>query len=308
VATAIDSGWSWDRVGVNNNGISLSPDGSRLAVVARASNSDDIRIKQLETGPFTRLTFDGAAMRPLWSRDGRHVWYISRDSISASLYRRRADGTGSPVLVLDPANRVEEVVETPDSAVMIVRVSLPGGAAGRRIYLFRPAAGTGDSALTPLLDSPDFNQVSPALSPDGRWLAYVSNESGRDEVYVRPFPNVEGGRWQVSRDGGTEPAWAHSGKELYFRSAGANGGRGSVVAVPVLPGQGFVMGEQKELFRDRYLRDQWHAQYVVTPDDRRFIFVQDVSAGDDGTSAPSASMILIQHWLAELDLGRPGGR
>ncbi len=307
VATAVDTSWSWTQFPVNNNGLALSPDGRRLAVTAQQSGSDDIWVKQLDTGPVTRLTFDGHAMRPVWSRNGQYLWYGSRDSTGLNLYRRRADGTGSPELVLDPTDGVEEVVETPDTAVMIVRVSGGGGAGGRRIFLFRPAAGNGDSALSPLLVSPDYNQMAPALSPDGRWLAYTSNESGRNEVYVRPFPNVDGGRWQVSRDGGNEPVWAHSGRELYFRAARAGGSR-SVVAVPILPGAGFAMGTQRVLFEDRYFRDQYHAQFALTPDDRRFIFKRFLDTGSDQTAAPPANMILIQHWLAELDLGRPGGR
>jgi hypothetical protein len=74
------------------------------------------------------------------------------------------------------------------------------------------------------------------------------------------------------------------------------------VAVPILPGQAFVMGDQKELFPDRYLRDQYHAQYVVTPDDRRFIFVEWKREGDDGTASAPAPPVLAQHWLAEMDL------
>ncbi len=301
VASQIDSNWTWQHTGQNNNGIALSPDGGRLAVATRDGGKEDLYVKQLEHGPFTRLTFDGRARRPVWSRNGKDVWYTSMDSTGLSLYRRRADGTGSPALILDLADNVEEVIETPDTAVMIVRTSATGGTSGRRIYIFRPAEGTGDSALTPLLDSPDYSQIAPALSPDGRWLAYTSDESGRNEVYVRPFPNVDNGRWQVSRDGGNEPVWAHSGRELFFRSNRA-GRRGSIVAVPILPGQAFVMGDQKELFPDRFRRDPYHAQYVVTPNDRRFIFVELKREGQSDAVAAPAPPVLAQHWLAEMDL------
>jgi len=304
VASPIDTSWTWQQL-VGNNGLALSPDGGRLAVGINESSGQNIWIKQLDAGPLTRLTFEPQTIRPVWSADGRYLWYGSRDSTGLRLLRRRADGTGAPEAILDPAGDVEEVVETRDTAVMIVRLTVPSG--GRQIFLFRRAAGTGDSALTPLLAAPGYNQIAPALSPDNRWLAYTSNESGRNEVYVRPFPNVDDGRWQVSRDGGIEPMWSHNGRELFFRSTSPR----ALVAVPLLtkPGSGFQMGEQQVLFQDPYWRDQYHAQYAVSPDDRRFVFKRrPATDGTDSGSPTEAVAILVQHWLAELDLGRPGGR
>ncbi|HRZ09161.1 MAG TPA: protein kinase, partial [Gemmatimonadales bacterium] len=303
VSSLIDTSWSWRQL-VGSNGLALSPDGRQLAVSINETSGQNIWVKQLDAGPLTRLSFEKRTIRPVWSADGRYLWYGSNDSTGLRLLQRRADGTASPEPILDPTGDVEEVVETRDTAVMIVRLTVPGG--GRQIFLFRRAAGTGDSALSPLLAAPGYDQKSPALSPDGRWLAYTSNESGRNEVYVRPFPDVDAGRWQVSRNGGIEPMWSHSGRELFFRSQGPR----TFVAVPILAnaGTGFQMGEQLALFDDPYFRDQYHAQYAVSPDDRRFVFKRLAGDGfEPGSSAPAIA-ILVQHWLAELDLSRPAGR
>ena len=178
---------------------------------------------------------------------------------------------------------------------MIVRMTDAGG---RRIFLFRRNAGTGDSALTPLLAAKTYDQVSPALSPDGRWLAYTSTESGRPEVYVRPFPDVEAGRWQISRDGGLEPVWSHTGRELFFRSESPR----TMVSVPVLPGPAFATGDQKVLFEDRFFRDRLHVQYAVTPDDQRFLFRRRVPRDETPDATVDPGVMLVRHWLAELDL------
>jgi Tol biopolymer transport system component/tRNA A-37 threonylcarbamoyl transferase component Bud32 len=297
--SAVDSSWRWQQP-INNNGLTLAPDGRHVALNIWDQSGIEIWVKQLDRGPLSRLTFEGHSSRPVWSADGRSVWFISRDSSGINLRRRRADGTASPTLVVNATGDVEEVVETRDSMVMIVRMTDGGG---RRIFLLRRDAGTGDSALTPLLAARTYNQMSPALSPDGRWLAYTSDESGRDEVYVRPFPDVETGRWQISRDGGAEPVWSHSGRELFFRSETPV----AVVSVPVLAGAGFATGERQVLFEDRFFRDRFHAQYAVTADDRRFLFRRVVQVRGAGAE-PEAGTILVRHWLAELDLRGPGGR
>ena len=223
VSSPIDTSWSWPQL-ASSNGLSLSPDGRQLAVSISESSGQNIWVKQLDAGPLTRLTFEPRTIRPVWSANGRYLWYGANDSTGLRLLQRRADGTSSPETILDPTGDVEEVVETRDTTVMIVRLTVPGG--GRQIFLFRRAAGTGDSALTPLLAAPGYDQMSPALSPDGRWLAYTSRESGRNEVYVRPFPDVDAGRWQVSRNGGIEPMWSHNGRELPLSQSVAPGGRG----------------------------------------------------------------------------------
>lgn len=102
---------------------------------------------------------------------------------------------------------------------------------------------TGDTTTVPLVTTP-FEETSPKPSPNGRWLAYASNETGRKEIYVRPFPNTDGGLWQVSIDGGTEPIWSQDGNELFFRTLA-----GDVMTAQVETENGFVVGERRRLFR-----------------------------------------------------------
>ena len=121
-------------------------------------------------------------------------------------------------------------------------------------------------------------------------------------MYVRPFPDVDGGRWQVSRDGGSEPLWAHSGRELFFRSA-----NGDLVAVTVRAGTSFEAGEQRVLFpASAYWSNPGHAQYDITPDDRRFVFIRPIGSEDPG--AQSSTVVLVQNWLRELEAGAARGR
>ena len=160
-----------------------------------------------------------------------------------------------------------------------------GSGGGRDIYAIRP--GT-DSAPVPLVTSPS-EDYAPALSPDGRWLAYVSEESRQPEVYVRPFPNAGAARWQVSQAGGTEPVWAHSGRDLFYRN-----GAGELVAAAVASGPSFQVRSQHVLFPVRdYVKDPWNHSYEVSPDDRSFLFIR---------LPPGAKyqLVAVLNWFEEL--------
>jgi serine/threonine-protein kinase len=283
-ATPVQAGWS--VVPSSNPGLALSPDGRRLALSVRASGSEDIWIKELGGGPMTRLTFAGTNIRPEWVADGRSVMYLSRQAGgNEDLHVRSADGTGTERTLLDVNRTVFEVVRTRDPAQLIVRLGVPPT---RDIYLYQ----LGDSVPRPLL-AEAFEEVAPALSPDGRWMAYASNESGRYEVYVRPFPAVDQGRWQVSREGGSEPCWATNGRELFFRA-----GDNTLIAAGVTPGPSFVIGAQRPLFSTAaFLTGSNHAYYAVAPDDRRFLFVR--SLGGTQAAGP-AYVTIVDHWLDEL--------
>ena len=135
----------------------------------------------------------------------------------------------------------------------------------------------------------EFAEHSPALSPDGRWLVYVSNRSGRDEVYVRPFPNAGDARWQVSPNGGIEPVWAHSGRELFYRN-GAN----ELVAAEVVATPRFTVGTQRVLFSlVDYQTDDPHTPYAVSSDDQRFMMIRRAGAAQ-------GELILVLNWFEEL--------
>ncbi len=145
--------------------------------------------------------------------------------------------------------------------------------------------------MVPLVAT-EFQETAPAVSPDGRWLAYVSNETGGSEVYVRPFPNVADGRWLVSTSGGSEPVWAHSGRELFYRD-----GAQRLVAVEVLPGEAFVTGAQRTLFdAQAYRADIYHQMYDVTPDGQRFVMIR-VLGGD---AADDLQLIVVENFFEEL--------
>ncbi len=152
------------------------------------------------------------------------------------------------------------------------------------LYAVRVGA---DSAVA--LVATEYEETSPAVSPDGRWLAYVSDESGRWHVYVRPFPNTNDGRWLVSTGGGQEPVWAHSGRELFYK------GSGNLMVVEVLPGPTFVTGERRVLFSTRGFRSTpFHQQYDVTPDDQRFVMIRNLGGQE------ASELIVVENFFEEL--------
>jgi hypothetical protein len=121
----------------------------------------------------------------------------------------------------------------------------------------------------PLVVTPH-QESQPVLSPDSRWLAYVTLETGRPQVRVRPFPNTSHGNWLISPNGGSEPTWAHSGRELFYRD-----GDGNLVSVPLTSGPTFVFAEPRVLFSARAFNASYYRrEYAVAPDDQRFVFVR----------------------------------
>jgi hypothetical protein len=151
------------------------------------------------------------------------------------------------------------------------------------------AVKAGDTTLVPLVTSPA-REFSPAVSPDGRWLAYASDESGVFEVYVRPFPDVSTARWQVSVSGGTLPVWASTGRELYFIS-----GHGDMSSVELKPGPGFAIGEPRVLFPvSQFIVAGNAGVYDVAPEGRRFLMVRPLEGVGE------TELVVVQNWFEEL--------
>jgi eukaryotic-like serine/threonine-protein kinase len=298
--TPIDTGWTLpiSQDCTCSGGLTLSPDGHRLAlsVERRAgSGNGDIFVKQLDAVPFALmpLTFAGDGSSPVWTADGRAVMYAEdkgdNDPVSWVL-RRRADGTGGVDTLLPPRRRsIIEVVPTPDTTQFVLRYDING--APRDIVL----AHRGDTTTTPLMADPGFSEIFPALSPDGRWLAYASNETGRFEVYVRPFPDVNTRRVQVSQSGGTEPRWAHSGRELFYRN-----GAGAFVSASVVPAAAFTLGTQTVLFdASRFYSGQASRSYDVAPGDQRFVFLQQAQEAKTTAATPD-KLVEVVNWATEV--------
>jgi eukaryotic-like serine/threonine-protein kinase len=286
-ATPVDS--AWDPQGVLNT-VSLSPDGKTLAVGLVRGAAEDIWVKQLPTGTFSRVTFgDSIHNRVSWAADGRSVLYLVGSQNSGVPAVTRADGTGTPRVLYGGRMGFGQTLFSRDGRWLLLR-RVVSEAGNGDIYALK----TGDSALTALLATPA-REVSPALSPDGRWLAYGSNESGRAEVYVRPFPDVGSAKWQVSLSGGFTPMWAHSGKELFYLN-----GNQELVAVTVQPGATFSVGGQKVLFpAATYSFAGTYPTYDVAPDDRRFVMIRSVAPSTD------TELVLIQNWAEELKTRAP---
>jgi serine/threonine-protein kinase len=289
----VDSGWTFRLTqSASNVGWALSPDGSRLVIGLYTSSGDDLWLKQLPDGPLSRLTFDSAAeWRPRWTPDGQFVTFI--ESVGNRFRRRRADGTGTDETLLSRPNQILEGFVSHDGAWLVARTGGIGPeSGGRDIVAMRLGV---DSVAAPLVADPRYDEEAPALSPDGRWLAYESDETGRTEVYIRPFPNTEGGKWQVSLNGGQAPLWAHSSRELFFVDGARN-----MVATPVGTGTPLQLGERRLLFRldpDIYLGNLEHyTPFDISPDDRRFIMARQLR----GESEPAQNFLLVENWFEEL--------
>jgi len=287
----VDAKWTFRHVVFGGNaGWSLSPDGTRLAIGLATEAGDDIWVKQLPTGPVQRVTFDSSSeYRPRWMSDGRTLLFTSNQR-GRGLYRRPADGTGTDELVL--AGDIFESQVSKDGQWLLGRKGGQVNQAGARdIGAMRIGV---DSALAPLIAT-SYDESEIALSPDGRWLAYVSDETGRPELFIRPFPDVGRARTQVSTSGGVAPLWTRDGRELFF----LNGDR-EMVVVPVASGAELRLGEQRVLFRldeDTYPAGrEYYTPYDISPDGQRFIMAKRVRE----RGVREVPLFITLNWFDEL--------
>jgi serine/threonine-protein kinase len=284
-ARAVDPGWRQTF-----SSLALSPDGHRLAVSLLNGPANEVWVKQLDAGPLTRLSFDGALnYRPAWRPDGRTLSYTSnRDSSRSQLYVVRADGSSKPERIFPAdSSQVDEAEWSRDGRWVVYRAGVSAGF--RDIYGRRLG---GDTTRITVAAGP-FDEYMPALSPDGRWIAYVSQESGQEEVYVRPFPETDRARWQVSSAGGVAPAWSHSGRELFYVTK-----TDTLVAVEVSGTPDFRAGSSRPIFSTApYVILPFHRSYDVAPDDRSFIMLQ--RSGASGVDASRFTVVL--NWFGEAE-------
>jgi len=280
----VDSAWVRD---VEFEGLALSPDGRRAAVVIEVEDRGDVWIKQLDRGPLSRLTFEGDYNGyPSWSPDGRFVAYQSLRNGEWNTWIKRADGSGPAELLLDLDRDVWGVTWSRDGTWLVVSVDGPPGTDD--ILAFRPGI---DSAPVPII-ADAFDEFEPALSPDGHWIAYVSDESGRSEIYVRAFPAVSAGKWLVSTEGGIEPVWSGDSRELYFRSLDGK----SVLVAEMSAGPSSAVSRRFIALPEQndYERNQRNRLFEVAPDGR-FAMIQ-----RSGTPDVSGDLVVVLNWFQEL--------
>jgi serine/threonine-protein kinase len=235
----------------------VSPDGTRIAVTIDDPDGTDIWIWSIPRETLSRLTVDPSIdIWPLWTPDGAGVVFLSSRG-RGGLFRKTADGSGDTRQLLVTTRGPGPYAWTPDGRLV---VSVPKAGSARRDVAV--VASDAPGGLEPLLDEP-FHEQRPAISPDGRWLAYGSRESGRDEIYVRPFPDVGRDRWRVSGDGGRMAQWAPDGRELFYLT------RDHLVAVGIETTSGFGVGTPDVLFGlDGFARVGALRHYDVAPDGR----------------------------------------
>jgi serine/threonine-protein kinase len=290
----IDPDWAVNPLNSGNNpGFSISPDGAKVAIGVSNDPADqgDIYVKQLPDGPFSRLTSTaGEEARPRWTPDGSAVTYISippGTGTSYSLAVSRADGIGAPEILAQAPRSILEGVLTTDGW-RVLRLGNAVADPDVDIGAMAPGEDTVSVAV-----ASEFTETAIALSPDGRWLAHESDETGQKEVYVRSFPDPTLRREQISAAGGMQPVWGRSGRELFFIS-----GDREMVAVNVTLGEGFVVGERRTLFpvpEEIFLNEQdFYALYDVDVDDQRFMMLRAID------EATAGRVVLVLNWLDEL--------
>ncbi|MGE3840453.1 MAG: protein kinase [Vicinamibacterales bacterium] len=268
----------------------LSPDGTRIVLDIR-DQQNDIWIWDLLRQNLQRLTFDpGLDRGPIWTPDGKRIAFSRTEEDSEAIVWLPADGSGKEQLLTKGFDRGSTPSDfTPDgSAILYVPRDGPYD-----IGLARVADAPSGGA--PLLAGPA-GELGAAVSPDGHWLAYQSDETGRYEIYVRPFPAVDSARWQISNAGGDRPVWGRDGRELFYRESDGDGIKLMAVAVTTRPS--FSTSSPQMLFRGEYLAPNDGRQvYDVDRRGERFLMIK---AADVPGQLRGDSIVVVQDWQQEL--------
>jgi serine/threonine-protein kinase len=280
--------------GILSSEVRASPNATRVAVTVYSDDvlnlsggaSAEVWVGDIARGTLDRLSTSGQSTSPVWTPDGERVCYDS----GGEVFCQAADGSSAAQALFKVDGLRNTRPFSPDQTRMVLETS--GSTTGDDISI----ATIGPPVETrPLLNTTS-SESAPAISPDGRWLAYQSDESGRAEVYVRPFPSVQQGRSTISSGGGTEPRWAPNGRELFFTVR--NGGwttPGILMSVPVQPGSTFIAGQPTVVLK---IPAGASEAYDVAPDGRfLFHFQRSMRAGEE---APRQEIIIVQNWFEEL--------
>jgi eukaryotic-like serine/threonine-protein kinase len=280
-STPVDPRWSFDA-GANAQGWALSPDQRRIVFRAAVGGDVGMFVRDIATSSDTRLTPPDSSVStyPRFLSDTVVVFSSGPEGGSSDVYAARVDGVGSPSLIYD-ARSVGRVVPSPNGEWLLIRTT-----PDRDIVVVRTAGG---EEMPDVLANPDYREHGPSISPDGRWLAYSSDELGHDDVSVRPFPNVDGPRTIISSGGGMSPFWSYDGKELFFLTLDRR-----LMAVRVSVDPTFrMLSQAEELFvvGPEYVGSS-AVQFGHATRDGRFLMMRSVVEG---------SVVIVNNWFEELN-------
>jgi serine/threonine-protein kinase len=280
----------------------VSPDGRQVALDIAEAGKQDIWLYDLLRDTLTRLTFEGSNAFPIWTPDGKRVAYRSQGAGGYNISWRPADGSGAEerLTTVDAASQTPAAF-SPDGRTLVYHEQGPSPKTGYDLWML-PLQG--ERKPQPFLQTP-FNERNARLSPDGRWLAYVSDESGRFEVYVRPFPGP-GGKWQISTEGAAEVTWSAKGNELFYRTGSP---REKMMVVDIQTQPSFSAGKPRQLFEGPYASNavggSLSADYAIASDGQRFLMLK---PKEQQQQTALTQINVVQNWFEELKRRVPAGK
>ena len=271
----------------------LSPDGRAIALTL-ADQDRDIWIFDMDRKRLRRLTSNPATERySVWTPDGKRIAFGSNRDGQAGTWWQAADGSGVPERLAGmPLTRFTNLIPTtisPDGSLLVATAIGPATAGMADLWNITLA---GDSQAAGLLET-QFTERNAEISPDGRWMAYETNEGNQAEVWVRPFPDINSGKWPVSNGVGSQPLWSRTGKELFFIDAS-----GALMSVTVEGQSPLIFGTPVKILGNSYV---WSVptfagrQYDISPDGKRFLRLKGPSE-----NITAGSVTFVQNWFEEL--------